>query len=343
MSEQRNSDKKPKSASSAEERDPLAGLHAMESELAVTPNEKRMLDLGYGMPGMYGDAQGGRRANQTAKGLDADLDKLQTRLAERQESPDEQSEFVLLANAVASISSLQKAGFSRLGSLLLTVRPFRWLGWIFLLMFALDAALALFKLEMMNPLSELKTIHELVDPAPKAMIGVMLVLWGGGFRREKLGLIGVKALSWSCLILGILYLGLTPLAIVDANRSDILRMTNLAQAEKQLENQLAQVRKRIETTEQPMALRNFAAQGLGQPLHMPPNATIEQLREKALTLLTAMENNKRAQLALERSDKRIEAWVESAKWILGALLSGIVFIGVFTLSGWARPKGKSRK
>lgn len=269
---------------------------------------------------------GTKRAEET-KGL---LDKLEAAGGER---TDVQNLFLLTAR---EILSLQKNNLSQLNTLLWTVRPIRWVGWLFLAFAAIDIAEALYTVELMNPLSEMQTIQRLVDLVAVPLLGVVLVFWGGGFRRRPFELVLLKGLSWLSLFAGLLYLSLAPLNMLDAHRLDRLKVVKLDAAADDLVQKMDLARDKLQGIDSPRQFQAILAKLTQDPPALSSDISVEQLRERTLQVVNRIENQQMAAIDSERGDNRIKFWIASSKWSIRAALAGILFIGVWFITKWVR-------
>lgn len=219
-------------------------------------------------------------------------------------------------------------------SLSKSIQPFRWVGYILLVLSVLDWIMILIPPQLMNPVWELQAIGQLVERVPVLLIALVFIFFAETSLRAKWERRVVPLVSWLCLLFGILYFLFVPLGILDtiriAKRSD-------AQLETQFNQQLAQ------------------ANQLEQQLNAAPPETIvdlveqqggtvqgdpTQVKDQLLSELTAAKENLSTQLSTVQSNQRLNLAKNSVKWNLGALISAILLIYLWRSSRWARQWSK---
>jgi len=235
-----------------------------------------------------------------------------------------------------SLNVRQQQTLSHLNTLLWTVRPFRWIGWLFLVLSAMDLAGLLIDLEFMNPASELKVIEGLIDRIPIPLLGIAFAFWGGGFQRTALELLLLKGLTWVSLVLGVLLLALAPLALVDGNRLDAARVASLQAEQQQLSAGTSQIEARLEAVGSAEAMQGLLQQISGRPVRVGPDVSLDQVRAVAVQQIAQARAAKENQIDEALTTGRAKYWMTTLKWSLGALLSGIIFIMVWRMTRWVR-------
>jgi hypothetical protein len=224
----------------------------------------------------------------------------------------------------------------QLGTLLGAVHSFRWVGWILLAMALLNLLLLLLGLERMNPESELKTLASLADIAAVPLIGVVMVFWGGAYRRGLWELRLLKGLSWLCLAGAVGYLGAIPLAVQDVNRLHQMQQQRAAQGFERLESGFGEAALALERAADPRALEALAGRILGRPATVAEPDGLEALRAEASGQLARLGQEKRQAVVeqAERADKAL--WLQGAKMVGESLLAGLVFLLLWRTTTWAR-------
>jgi preprotein translocase subunit SecF len=144
----------------------------------------------------------------------------------------------------------------------------------------------------------------------------------------------LKLLSWVCLLLGLVFLLMLPLGIfgtINVNNQNNQQITT--QANQQLA-QLQQVEQRL-TKGSPEDLRNLA--GELTRLGVPANTeNPQQLKDQILSRITPAKERLQTQKAAVQSNQRLQLFKNALKWLLGALISSVLFFTLWRGTDWAR-------
>lgn len=188
-----------------------------------------------------------------------------------------------------------------------------------------------------DPNWELQTIGALVDHAAIPLLGLMLV-----FYRHQ-GLIGKRQktflgfLSWVSLLVGLIYLLMIPLGIIDTGRVYHANNAQIDTQFSQQRQQIKQIKGRLaQATTNQEIIQLFTA--LDPQRRSPKLSNPQAFKQQALTQISKTEQNLQAQVNSVRSARTKALGKNSLKWNLGALVSGVLFIWVWYLTHWARAK-----
>lgn len=173
-----------------------------------------------------------------------------------------------------------------------------------------------------DPVWEFQMVRSLVERAPVPLLGLVLVIAG-----EKSSRI-VKFLSWASLVVGVLFLLLIPLG---ASSSWRLSQQSQLQANAQLDQQTAQLQqlqsalsKATTPQEITSVLSRLNPQGRPPAINNP-----QQVKTRLLSELTAAQRRAQAQAAANRANTRQVLVKNALKSLLGALVSGVVFLTIW--------------
>lgn len=212
-----------------------------------------------------------------------------------------------------------------------SIFPFRYIGYGMMALVLIDWLTILVPPSLFNPVWEFQTFGSLVDRAPLLLVAILFIFYGGAQARRKGEDLFLKALSWGCLLLSVLFLLSVPLGIVNTlriNNENTQVLTaqydqELAQAE-QFENELRNT--------SPSELIDLVEQeGIAVETNDPSNlkeALLAQVSERK----TALEQNFQRTQA---SDRRI-LLKNSVKWNLGALIIAALLFTLWRTTDWAR-------
>lgn len=211
------------------------------------------------------------------------------------------------------------------------------LGYGLLVFSFLDYIYIIIPLRFTDPNWELQTIGALVDHAAIPLLGLMLV-----FHRHQ-GFIGKRQktflgfLSWVSLIVGLLYLLMIPLGIIDTGRIYHANNAQVTTKFSQQSQQIKQIKSKLNqaTTDQEInqLFATLDPQRRSLKIKNP-----QAFKTQTLDKISQTERDLQVQVDSVRSNQIKALGKNSLKWNLGALVSGVLFIWVWKLTCWARAK-----
>lgn len=201
-------------------------------------------------------------------------------------------------------------------------------------------ALALFDIidilippRFLDPTWEFQVIGSLVERVPVPLLGLGLVFYGAADFQSKWERLPLKFLSWASLLVGVLFLLLIPLLVVDGSRlNDQINYQISIQLNQQL-SQLQQLENQV---------RNGTAKDINdvltrfntsRPLDIK---NPQEVKSRLLSEITTAKKTIQSQAEAARTDRRLALLKNAAKWFLGALVSGAAFIYIWQVTHWAR-------
>ncbi len=241
-----------------------------------------------------------------------------------------------LVAANNSLRAQQADNGQRINTLLTTVIPLRWIGWFLLLLSILDGFEIGYSVQLMNPQSELQAMGALIEKSAIPLLGIGLIFWGGVFLRGRWEAPVIKGLSWLCILLGLFYLAMAPLLVLDAYRIDQARMGQLAAEEDQVKARQAQVLTQLEQMQTKEQLERVLQGVIARPLVAPPDKPLAELKSMLQQAAAKQSSDRLALIERKRGDDRVRFWMSCAKWAVGAVFAGAVLLGVWFMTGWAR-------
>lgn len=199
-----------------------------------------------------------------------------------------------------------------------------------LLVLALFDLIAIFvPLRLTNPVWQFETMGAIVERVAVPLIGLALISFGEADFRANFEEKILKILSWLCLIVGVLFLLLFPLGII--NTWQVKMISN-----NQINNQFLQQKAQMERAEKQLnqlkgeELENYI-KSQGRTLD---NQTPAQAKEQFLAKLNKDKQQMQTRLEEVKATRRLVLIKNSVKWNLGALVAGVLFIYI-----WNRMRG----
>ena len=215
-------------------------------------------------------------------------------------------------------------------STLWTLALIRVIGYVFLAFFLFDFIDTLIPLRLTNPNWEFQTFGALVEKVPVLFLAYAMIYLGRNFGRKRLEQFLLSLITWLALILGLIYLLMIPIGIINTNRLLTLNHQQLLQ----LDIQIAQVKKaqtNLKTTKTQSELQQILSRDLGNNSPIPKLENPEQvktLKNRLTTVITDGEAKLKEQ-AQSLQDVRLELLKKSVKWNLGSLLSAVLLFYIW--------------
>jgi len=210
----------------------------------------------------------------------------------------------------------------------------RWVGYGLLILSLLDTISVLTPANFGNRLWELQTIGALVERIPVPLLAMALIFFGEDYERRRFEDIFLKMLSWVCLLLALIFILMLPLGIfgtISVNNQNSQQITT--QANQQLA-QLQQVEERLKKGT-PEDLNNLASEltrlGVQADTKNP-----QELKNQILSRITPAKERLQTQSAAVQSNQRLALLKNAVKWLLGALISAVLFFMMWRGTDWAR-------
>ncbi|MFN5516398.1 MAG: HpsJ family protein [Cyanobacteriota bacterium] len=214
----------------------------------------------------------------------------------------------------------------------------RWLGYGLLIFTLIDWIYTLTPLKAMNPIWEFQTIGLLVDKVIVPLLALSLVFAGAELERGRWELRFLKLLSWLTLLIGILYLLLVPLGILNTVRIDQLNQRQINRTEESQLNAIRSVESRIPeivSEDQLNEVIYLLNQG-GLQVSPMPGQSLDSIKSDLTTFTRGAREKLGAQLQDALKQQRFDLLRNSVKWNLGAFIAAVWFIGFWRLSEWTR-------
>ncbi len=214
-----------------------------------------------------------------------------------------------------------------------TLSIMRIIGYGLVFLSILDIIYIIYPLNLLNPTWEFNTIGALVEHTPVPLLALILVFYGKGEFRLQKEMYLLKFISWLCLLVGILFILMIPLGLVNTYRL-YYNSPAIAQSNQQIQ-QIKTVKEKIETTQSTEEITKLL--NLPQlPQNAPKIPDFKQFKTQTLTNLNQLEKNLKQQSEEIIKNQRLNLLKNSLKWNLGALVSGILFFWIWKSTVWVR-------
>jgi preprotein translocase subunit SecF len=211
-----------------------------------------------------------------------------------------------------------------------SVAIFRLVGYGLLVLALLDLLTTLLPLRLMNPLWQFETMGAIVERVAVPLLGLVLVFFGEEKFRSSFEQKFLKLLRWLCLLVGVLFFLLVPLGVVSTLQVKAVNDTQMKQQYSQQKARVERVEKQLNQIKD-QDLENFI-KSQGRTLD---GQSSQQARAQFLAKINKDKNQLENQFKQAMSNRRLTLLKNSAKWNLGALVSGVLFIYIWLLTRWA--------
>ncbi|WP_375491598.1 HpsJ family protein [uncultured Nostoc sp.] len=238
------------------------------------------------------------------------------------------------------IRELVEVEFTKLTKSVETIQPllelinlWRLLGYGLLLLAFLDIIDIFVPPNFMNPNWEFQTIGRLVNQVTVPLIGILFVFSGKLAKRAKWEPRILALLSHLTLLVGLLFILLVPLGILNTIR---LYNSNIDQFNIDYNQKVTQANQVEQQFSQasPTDIDNFLKrQGRSIDGKNP-----EELKNQVLSELTQAKQQLKRETEANKSSTTLALFKNSVKWNLGSLISAALFISIWKETLWARKK-----
>ena len=212
----------------------------------------------------------------------------------------------------------------------------RLVGYGLLLMTVIDVVFLLIPPQLINTLWQFQTMGAIVERAPVALLGMVLVYFGEKSDRTAIETSMLRGLSWFCLLVAILLMLMIPWNI--SNGLQIYHQHN-ATADAQFGNQketIRQFKEQLEAANSKAEIGAILQQQAQQKVNIPDSVNTQKLKTDIIANLQNNQDSITNQEQAFRAQKRTLLLKQGLKWNLGALIASILFFLIWKSTAWAR-------
>lgn len=233
-----------------------------------------------------------------------------------------------------SVEDIRQFGFSLLRSATLL----RWIGYGLLIFSIFDTIAIFIPPAFLDPVWEFQTIGQLVERVPVPLIGMVLVFYGEKNGRKKWEIPLVKLLSWLTVLFAVIFFLLAPLGIVNTVRLNSRSNEQIDTEMQQRTEQIAQVKELLAKASTPAEMQDLISRldTQGRAPDIKNSQQLDEVRTQVSNLIAEAEKTMQTQAQQAKSNRQISLFKNSVKWNLGALVSGALYLLLFTGTAWAR-------
>ncbi|WP_036477432.1 HpsJ family protein [Myxosarcina sp. GI1] len=208
-------------------------------------------------------------------------------------------------------------------------------GYIILGLMLLDYITLFLNAKLFNPIWAWETSGKLVETVWGSLIGLILIF----YRRDRdfikpKELNFLALLSWLALFLGTVYFLITPILIGNAFRIERSQKAKFAIQISQQKERMQQYSRQLKSANEEQL--NTLLRAYQQKTPELAITSPQQLKQNLLTQVRQQQQNSQKQLQKNFSKQRTELIETTFKWIIGAIISGIGFIMIWSHTQWTR-------
>lgn len=186
-----------------------------------------------------------------------------------------------------------------------------------------------------NPAWEFQVVRNLVDRVPVPLLGAVLV-----FAGEK-SLRIFKFLSWACLVAGLLFILLIPLGLSASVRIDQQSSQQLSAQVNQQTTQLQQLEAVLNKATTPAEIQSILTR-LNPQGGVVSAQNLPQVKTQLLSRIAEGQRQIKTQAANNRANAQRLLVKNAIKSLLGALVSGTIFIMLWRQTNRALKANRQR-
>ena len=222
------------------------------------------------------------------------------------------------------------------------ITPLHRIGYGLLLLSFLNLIDLVIPAEFMNPQWELQTLGAIVEMSPMMLVALVVVFLVDRNSLEKGEKRFLKFLSWLTLIIGIFYLLLVPLGLVNTARIDSQNKQQIAAQVEQVEAQIQQIKQSVSNAKTPEQMQlvvrslNSSLSQVGVTSKITDQKQVSDLQKKLSASIAEGEQQMYTQVAANQSRQFLRLIKKSVKWNMGALVVGVLFISIWKGTTWTR-------
>ncbi len=219
-----------------------------------------------------------------------------------------------------------------------SVKVIRWVGYAFLIFTLMQWIYLLVPLKFMNPNWEFQTIGGFVEQVIIPLLGFALVFFGADLERRRWEFSLVKVLSWLCLVLGLFYLLMVPLGIVNTVRINEINKRNLLSRQDQRIEVIERVKSQVSAiaTQEQLQILLSELQQAGLSIQAKPGQPLTAIKTDLTKFMDSTQAKFKTGVSEAGKARQFQLYKNSIRWNLGALIAGIWFIYLWRLSEWTR-------
>lgn len=215
----------------------------------------------------------------------------------------------------------------------LTVYRLRWIGYGLLVFALVDVIQILTSFQPNQPTWVPVAIGQVVERSVVPLLGFTFVFFGEYYGRKSVEKVGLRILSWLCLVLAIAFLLMIPPMLLGAFNVSAQTQQQVGQQVDQRLTQLQQLEEQLNKSN-PEQIKALATQLNSAGVNVDPNnpdAVKTQIRERIKTIRDELKKQADNPANNQASANLIK---NAIKWSIGAVVTAVLFFYLWRSSRW---------
>jgi hypothetical protein len=212
------------------------------------------------------------------------------------------------------------------------------IGYAALLISVIDYGAIVVPFRFTNPNWEFEVIKQLINQVVVLLVAFGLVFYRPMTITRKFTKHFLRFLSWLCLLIGVFYLLLLPLAMVDIGKIGLIQQNNVNDRLNQQLKVSDAVNKQVSRS----GITEPELQGWAREVQLTPQLLAKDraanisLKDSILTRLKTLKEAAQTQAKQTLESAQKQNLKDTISIISRGLISGVAFIWMWYLTGWAR-------
>jgi hypothetical protein len=204
----------------------------------------------------------------------------------------------------------------------------RSIGYALLLLVAFDAIATLIPFRFFSPSWEFNTIGRFVERVPLVLLAFGIIFYASREPKNQKDRIIWISLRWLTLIIGICFLLMAPLLVVNSIRLKTQTDTQVATEVTQQLSSLDKLEKQIKAGN-PIDIKNSVLKTNPNPQLDLENKTPDEVKNQLLKEISVSKQNTRQNVEKKWQSNRTDQVKNTVKWFMGAIVAAVSLIWIW--------------
>ncbi len=207
-----------------------------------------------------------------------------------------------------------------------------WLGYVILIVSAIDYLRVLYPPQLTNPSWEFQTFINLVNNTWLVLLALILIFMPNRSQIRRFELVFLRFLRWIILLGSVIFILLIPLTIQNANRLNQQATVQLGQQQTTQQKQL----NNLEDALQNESVSYFQMQRLKNEFNIQETAESVSLEDSLIEKVQQRKQELQQQIAIQKRNRFRELFAQAGRNIIAGLLIGIFLIRLWWEARWIK-------
>lgn len=215
-----------------------------------------------------------------------------------------------------------------------SISLFRFIGYGLLVLALFDIIDTFVPFRFMNAGWTFQTLGALVERVPVPLLGLILIFYGKHKSRQTWERPVLRGLSWGVLLAGIGYLLFIPWGMVATWHINFNFNNQFREQLSQNLTPIEQFKGQLEAVNTKAQMEALLSRTQGLPPNIKEFQNLEEVKQNLSQFIANSEEKLRKEAEQAHSQRRLNLVKQSVKWNLGALVSGVLLIGIWRATKW---------